>query len=143
MAEFAHKDALKALARETRMRVGSLVVLISEILPSHEQVLAKSGVSFPPPLTDIIPLDYSICQHVVGMNYLLVMEDALTHPLMLGNRSVEEFGVSSYIGAPIYADGDKPFGALCALDLRKRRWSEDEIETIKQAAAQATKILRA
>ncbi|MGH1329715.1 MAG: GAF domain-containing protein [Paracoccaceae bacterium] len=141
MANVAQKDALKVLARETRAQLGSLAVLVTELFPSHEEILAKSGVTFPEPLTNIVPLEYSICQHVVGMNYLLVVEDALTHPLLVGNKTVHDFGVMAYIGAPVYAGSEAASGAVCAIEGRPRRWSDVDVDLIKSAALDATGIL--
>jgi GAF domain-containing protein len=143
VVKFTQKEALTELARATRETVGSLVVLITEVLPSHEAILAKSGPTFPLPATGIIPLDHSICQHVVAMDYPLVIEDALTHPLVLGNKAVEQLGVLAYLGAPIYQSGLVPIGAVCAIETRRRRWSDEDIEAIKLAAGKATEILRA
>jgi GAF domain-containing protein len=77
------------------------------------------------------------------MDYPLVIEDALTHPLVLGNKAVEQLGVLAYLGAPIYQSGLVPIGAVCAIETRRRRWSDEDIEAIKLAAGKATEILRA
>lgn len=75
------------------------------------------------------------------MNFQLVIDDAQHHPLMKGNRTVEELGVAAYLGSPISVHPDKAIGTICAIEHSPRRWTEANIEDITIAAVAANKLL--
>ncbi len=65
----------------------------------------------------------------------LVLEDVLDYPRFAGNPVVDEFGIRSYLGAPLIDSTGMVLGTVCVADLAPRAWGRTGLETIKSAAA--------
>lgn len=88
------------------------------------------------------PLSHSFCQHVVRKDEALVVDNALSHPLLQDNLAVSELGVIAYLGVPVYAPGEVPAGALCVIGGEPRTWTEAEVETMHRIAICVTDTIR-
>jgi len=84
------------------------------------------------------PLSHSFCRHVVEREAPLVVEDARTHPLVRDNPAVAEFGVGAYAGVPLRDADGRLLGALCALGLEPRSWSETDLRVLAELSTTAT-----
>ncbi|MCY7287133.1 MAG: GAF domain-containing protein, partial [Cryobacterium sp.] len=60
------------------------------------------------------PLTHSFCQHVVGRDETLVIQDAAIDPLVMSNLAFSELGVVAYLGVPLRTSSGDTLGALCA-----------------------------
>jgi len=126
-------DRLTALAvRHLRVPV-SLV----SILDSHRQFF-KSQCGLPEPVASAreTPLSYSFCKHVATFAVPLLVEDARVHPLVRENPAVTELGVAAYLGVPLFDEAGHVYGALCAIDVQPRRWTNEDLEFLEILAAQ-------
>ncbi|MES2907203.1 MAG: GAF domain-containing protein [Pseudomonadota bacterium] len=96
----------------------------------------KSQSGYSGPLVDIreTPLNYSLCKYVVERREPLIIHDATTDPLVRNNPSVTEMGVKSYLGVPLQTPDEFVLGALCAVDIKPRRWTQDDLATLKEIA---------
>ena len=112
------------------------IVLLT--LVDADRQFFKSQQGLPPPLSEQreTPLSYSFCQYVTAVGEAFVVEDARVHPLVRDNPSVTEFGLVAYAGLPLTTSDGFTIGSLCALDLKPRRWSADELETLRDFARQ-------
>lgn len=81
------------------------------------------------------PLADSFCRHAVASREPLLIEDTREHPLVGSSAVVTELGVISYAGVPLIESGGHALGALCVLDVTPRRWSEGQVETLRELAA--------
>ncbi len=131
-------DDLVALVRN---HLDAAIVLITRITKDRQYMLAHAGRALPQEFAGETTLDYSICQHSVAMNFPLVIDDALSHPLMHGNLAVSELGIAAYIGAPVHVQSGKAMGTICALEFHQRRWTEEEVRFITDAARRADSLL--
>ena len=132
------EDVLDKLYRE--LQTG---ILITKVTQSMQYVLAKNGIDLPDTYKDSMPLNLSICQHTAAMDFPLVINNTITHPLLRENRAFAELNIVSYMGAPIHLDqSDVPTGALCAVDQHERRWNEDEIAILVIAARACDRIYK-
>ncbi|MFK4144942.1 GAF domain-containing protein [Streptomyces sp. NPDC004065] len=80
--------------------------------------------------------DHGFCPHVVARRRALVLEDVCDYPRFAGNPVVDEFGIRSYLGAPLIDSTGTVLGTVCAVDVEPRPWGRRGLETIKTAAAE-------
>jgi len=82
----------------------------------------------------------SYCQYVVALDDVLVVNDSLRDPLVIDHPATTEGGVRAYLGVPLRMDG-QCLGSFCVVDVRPRRWSDDDLiqlETLAQEALELT-----
>ncbi|MFD3582394.1 GAF domain-containing protein [Streptomyces sp. NPDC058683] len=79
--------------------------------------------------------DHGFCPHVVVRRKALVLEDVCDYPRFAGNPVVDEFGVRSYLGAPLIDSTGTALGTVCVVDVEPRPWGRAGLETIKSSAA--------
>ncbi|MFI5793636.1 GAF domain-containing protein [Streptomyces sp. NPDC051677] len=82
-----------------------------------------------------LPRDYGYCPHVVVRRKALVLEDVGDYPRFAGNPMVDEYGIRSYLGAPLIDSTGMVLGTVCVADLAPRPWGKTGLETIKATAA--------
>ncbi|MEU3345310.1 GAF domain-containing protein [Streptomyces sp. NPDC006700] len=80
--------------------------------------------------------DYGFCPHVVVRHKALVLEDVRDYPRFAGNAIVDEFGIRSYLGAPLIDSTQMVLGTVCVVDVEPRPWGREGLRTIKAAAAE-------
>lgn len=116
-------------------------VLVTQITESEQIVLANAGMNLPANFVAAMPLSHSICQHSVAMDFPLIIDDTEFHPLLKGNLAFSELGIGAYLGAPVHVHQDRALGAICALELKARRWTDENVEFIMRAAVVADKLI--
>ncbi|WP_405867066.1 GAF domain-containing protein [Streptomyces sp. NBC_00005] len=79
--------------------------------------------------------DHGFCPHVVVRRKALVLEDVCDYPRFAGNPVVDEFGIRSYLGAPLIDSTGMVLGTVCVVDVEPRPWGRPGLETIKSSAA--------
>jgi GAF domain-containing protein len=77
--------------------------------------------------------DLSVCGHMVAANEMLVVEDIARDRRFANNPVLKEHGVRFYAGAPLRV-GDQPVGSLCLLDVRPRRFSQEDRRVLQLMA---------
>ncbi|CAL9356952.1 hypothetical protein SUDANB6_00587 [Streptomyces sp. enrichment culture] len=82
------------------------------------------------------PRDHGFCPHVAARRKALVLEDVRDYPRFAGNPVVDEFGIRSYLGAPLIDGTGTVLGTVGAADVRPRPWGKAGLETIKATAAE-------
>ncbi|MEU5795163.1 GAF domain-containing protein [Streptomyces lavendulae] len=82
-----------------------------------------------------LPRDHGFCPHVVVRRKALVLEDVRDYPRFAGNPVVDEYGIRSYLGAPLLDGAGMALGTVCAADTGPRAWGREGLETIKALAA--------
>jgi GAF domain-containing protein len=80
--------------------------------------------------------DYGFCPHVVVRRKALVLEDVRDYPRFAGNPVVDEFGIRSYLGAPLLDRTGIALGTVCVADVQPRPWGRSGLDTIKAMAAE-------
>ncbi|MEW2116596.1 GAF domain-containing protein [Streptomyces sp. NPDC005474] len=83
-----------------------------------------------------LPRDHGFCPHVVVRRKALVLEDVRDYPRFAGNPIVDEFGIRSYLGAPLIDTAGMALGTVCVADFEPRPWGRAGLETIKAMAAE-------
>lgn len=139
--EIASARSLGELAVAVRGKLNCAGVLTTQITQDRQFVLANAGIAIPEHFQASMPLTHSICQHSVAMDFPLVIDDTIKHPLLKDNLAFTDLGVAAYLGAPVRVHPGSPLGAICALEMRYRRWTEEDIETIMDAAEIANQLI--
>ncbi|WP_318215419.1 GAF domain-containing protein [Streptomyces sp. SCL15-6] len=101
--------------------------------PEIPPVRRADGTS--PEFGRVQPRDHGFCPHVVVRRKALVLEDVRDYPRFAGNAVVDEFGIHSYLGAPLIDSTGTVLGTVSAADVRPRTWGRAGLETVKSSAA--------
>ncbi|MDG9715995.1 GAF domain-containing protein [Streptomyces sp. DH24] len=83
-----------------------------------------------------LPRDHGFCPHVLARRKALVLEDVRDFPRFAGNAIVDEYGIHSYLGAPLIDSTGTALGTVSVADVTPRTWGRSGLETIKQAAGE-------
>nr|BFD81508.1 GAF domain-containing protein [Streptomyces sp. Xyl84] len=86
--------------------------------------------------------DHGFCPHVLARGKALVLEDVRDYPRFAGNAVVDEFGIRSYLGAPLLDSAGMVLGTVCVVDVEPRPWGREGLGTIKAAADELSRRLR-
>jgi GAF domain-containing protein len=124
-----------ALTQRAAARLGTPAAYLT-LLDDKRQFLASAvrpgGVDGPREG----PASASYCQHVVAADDVLVVENALTDPLVSDNVATTRDGVRAYLGVPIRKDG-YPLGSFCVVDTAPRQWTDGDLAVLQQLADEA------
>lgn len=127
-AEF---DRMAALTR----RVLHVPIALVSLVASDCQVVPGLAGNLPDlDATRTNDLSFSLCQYVVRGAEPFVFSDAADVDFLADNRSVVELGVVSYAGMPLFDARGTAFGSLCAMDIVRRDWTDEELETLRDLA---------
>jgi GAF domain-containing protein len=88
-----------------------------------------------PVLGRFLPRDHGYCPHVIARGKALVLEDVRDYPRFAGNPVVDEYGVHSYLGAPLIDTTGMVLGTVSVADVTPRAWGRTGLDTIKATAA--------
>ncbi|MFJ9732333.1 GAF domain-containing protein [Streptomyces sp. NPDC101171] len=102
--------------------------------PATAPVVRADGTR--PEIGRVLPRDHGFCPHVVVRRKALVLEDVRDYPRFAGNPVVDEYGIRSYLGAPLLDSSGMALGTVCAADVAPRVWGRSGLETIKSLAAE-------
>lgn len=141
MNELDGAQSLGELTKQVCAQLNCAGTLITQVTKTRQVILANSGLALPAQFESSTPLSHSICRHAVAMDFPLVIDDTVYHPLLKGNLAFPDLGIAAYLGAPVHVHEGKALGALCAVELRRRRWSSQDIEIVTQAAKVADRLL--
>ncbi|MET8945003.1 GAF domain-containing protein [Streptomyces sp. NPDC004542] len=83
-----------------------------------------------------LPRDHGFCPHVVVRHKALVLEDVRDYPRFACNPVVDEYGIRSYLGAPLIDSTGAVLGTVCVADVAPRPWGRAGLQTIKARAAE-------
>ncbi|MFR9797975.1 GAF domain-containing protein [Streptomyces sp. MS06] len=89
-----------------------------------------------PELGRTLPRDHGYCPHVVARRRALALEDVRDYPRFAGNPVVDEYGIHSYLGAPLIDTTGTVLGTVCVADQSPRSWGTQGLRTIKATAAE-------
>ncbi|MFC9930388.1 GAF domain-containing protein [Streptomyces sp. NPDC127190] len=102
-------------------------------VPAAAPVVRDDGSR--PELGRVLPRDHGFCPHVVVRHRALVLDDVRDYPRFAGNPVVDEYGIRSYLGAPLIDSSGMALGTVCVQDVASRSWGRSGLETIKAFAA--------
>ncbi|MGZ8414663.1 MAG: ATP-binding protein [Gemmatirosa sp.] len=129
------EEAFDRLTRLASRVLHAPIALVS--LVDADRQFFKRCVGLPGAVADVrgTPLSHSFCRHAVERAEPLVIDDARTHPLVLDNGAVHDLDVIAYLGIPLQTADGLVLGSFCVIDHVPRRWTGDELETLRDLAA--------
>ncbi|KOU55526.1 histidine kinase [Streptomyces sp. MMG1533] len=138
------EPALDAFADHLARHTGAPYAMVN-FIDEHRQFFAGLRVPDVRPLTTTeeakpeigrcMERDHGFCPHVVVRRKALVLEDVRDYPRFAGNPVVDEFGIRSYLGAPLLDTTGMVLGTVCVADIEPRAWGKAGLEAIKSTAA--------
>lgn len=133
-AEF---DQLTRLAARLLNAPAAFVTVISD---DQQYIKSAETGADPDPTGESQPLEASFCKFAVASRQPLIVEDARQHELVRENRAIEA-GVIAYAGVPLQTHEGEAIGALCVVDAKPRKWSDEEIDNLHVLARSAMKLI--
>lgn len=82
-----------------------------------------------------LSLSQSVCAFSVATGDETVIEDMATDPLVRDNPSMQELDLGAYAGYPLTTQDGHVLGNLCVLDRTARRWTEEELDALRDLAS--------
>lgn len=140
------RDALDALAKRAADVFNTSVAVISTIDTDREYFVGQSG-KFPNAVTDdagaLLPTtrEHAVCNYVIGNDETLVVPDVERDPRFADNRTVKQWDVRFYAGAPLRIGDGLVVGALCILDSEPRTLEDDEVALLESLAADVAAVI--
>ena len=131
-------DRLALLAAQLLHAPGAFVTMIAENRQYLKSAIENGHPSYK--AGSSTPLSHSFCQHAIAAGAPFIVEDAREHELVKDNGAVAD-GVIAYAGIPLHTHDGQSIGALCVVDSKPRKWSEDEIENLRALARGAMQLV--
>ncbi|TWT50211.1 Phytochrome-like protein cph1 [Rubripirellula amarantea] len=126
-------DKLTLLVRDV-IDVPVALISIVEIDKNRQYFKSAQGLPEPWATSRQTPLSHSFCQHVTRCSQLLRVDNAHEDPLVAQNLAVRDLGVVAYLGYPIVDSNGLAIGALCAIDVKPRAWSDQDVSLMARIA---------
>lgn len=135
-------ESFDRFARLVHRQLGVPSALVTLVLSDEAVLPGALGLPEPYQSERRTPLTHTFCQFVTSDARPLVVEDARLVPRLASLRAVDDVGVVSYAGFPIFDPHGRAVGSLCAFDGRPRLWSDEELATLADLASACTSELR-
>lgn len=112
------------------------IAFVSMICEQMETI--TNGIGIPAELVGReLPLDASLCRHVVASQEPVVVSDAADDPRTRDNAAVTRYGLRAYAGIALRRSDGSAIGSLCVADTRPRRWTKTDIRMLTSVAVAA------
>lgn len=125
-------DRLTQLAQHL---VGAPMALFSLVGKDRQFFKSQRGVKGQAASDRGTDLKHSFCQWVVTSRERMVIDDARAVEALRNNLALRYLNVHAYAGIPITASNGEAIGSFCALDSTARKWTTEELATLKDLAA--------
>lgn len=130
-----------AFDRLTRLAVRLLGVPATFLsLVDEDRDFYKASTGFGEPLASAREMEgRTFCHYSIAgasPEQPLVIRDTRADPAYREVPTVDSLGVAAYVGVPLVIGG-QAIGSFCAIDMRPRDWTRDEVEVMVELAASA------
>jgi PAS domain S-box-containing protein len=128
------EEAFDRLTRLATHLLGAPISLLSFIDGERQWVTSAAGVDAP---DHAIPVERSICRHVVGTGEPLCIADVDADGRIPPEAAMRAWGVRAYAGVPLVTPAGHAVGALCVADTRPHAWDQATVQVLRDLAALA------
>jgi PAS domain S-box-containing protein len=135
LLDSAAEEAFDRLTRLASRVLNVPVALVSLVTSDRQFFKSAFGLSSPWDICRETPLSRSFCKHVVQTGSPLIVEDALSHPLVRTNLAALDGSVVAYCGMPLATSAGFVLGSFCVVDNHARAWTQEEVQTVADLAA--------
>jgi diguanylate cyclase (GGDEF)-like protein/PAS domain S-box-containing protein len=88
----------------------------------------------------LLPVTHSLCRFVRDRREAVRIDDARRAEWLRGHPAISEFGVAAYLGVPLLKADGGFLGTLCVIDTKPRRWTDAQVERLRDLAAVAVEM---
>ncbi len=135
LLDSAREASFDRLTRVAAKALNAPVALVSIVDEERQFLKSCVGVAEPWASSREMPLSHSYCQHAVASTAPLVVPDAREHPLLRDSPAIREVGAIAYAAIPLATTNGHVLGTLCVIDHRRREWTADEVDLLRDIAA--------
>ncbi|GAA2711550.1 GAF domain-containing protein [Actinoplanes palleronii] len=137
----ALRTHLDGIARDSAERLRAPVSLVSVLLDSAQFIIGRHGLSGATAGLQGVPAEWALCTQTVLTSAPYCVSDGTTNPRHSGNPMLTLTGLRSYAGVPLIDDNGQVLGAHCVLDTVPRHFTEHDIASLTEGAAEALRVL--
>jgi signal transduction histidine kinase len=135
--EWGFSAALDRLCAIAIRQLGIPVAQVSLVGDMQQRFAARRGLDASPSARET-----SLCAHAIMRPGPFIVENAAQDPRFADNPDVIGGpGIMAYAGIPLETAPELRVGAFCAIDLKPRHFTEDEIALLCDLGAVATQII--
>lgn len=129
------REYLTDVVKSVSNRLGTPFAIVDALLDDAQVFLAGCG-PVPEWLAEVngTPIEWAFCTPFLAERRARTVGDFTADPDHSANPLVTVEGVRSYIGAPLVSSSGHVLGGLCALDLRRRRFTDLDLEYLTEMA---------
>lgn len=80
------------------------------------------------------PIGFSLCKIGVQRRETLVINDGATDPEFRDHPAINELGVRSYLGVPLFDESGHALGTLCVVNMNPHEWTSEDTTTLEVLA---------
>ncbi|GIF05874.1 hypothetical protein Asi03nite_34120 [Actinoplanes siamensis] len=137
-----HRAELTEVVEDVANRLDTPFAVLDILLDDAQVFLAGHG-PVPGWLAEAggTPIEWAFCTPMLGHRRPHAVEDFTTHPVFQENPLVTVEGLRSFAGAPLISSGGFVLGGLCALDLRRRRFSDIDLKYLSEMADETVRTI--
>jgi diguanylate cyclase (GGDEF)-like protein/PAS domain S-box-containing protein len=130
--------ALQALLDEARTQFGVAAAFVTLALEDRHLVKGHSGLDGPFAQSRSLPLNWTFLRQVLESDHVLVVPDAVSHPLFATEALVRDGTLRGFAGAPLAGPGGEVIGTLCLIEKEPLRLGSAEVDALVQLARRVT-----
>lgn len=130
-------EVLDLIARRAAEHLNLPTGVVSIVLDEAQYFKAMFGVDGWIGAAKGTPVEWSFCRNVVIEKSEFVVENALENEIMKSSPLVLIEGIRCYAGIPLVTSQGNVIGSFCVSGREERHFSEDDLEVLRDHAAQA------
>jgi signal transduction histidine kinase len=96
--------------------------------------LSKLGLMNTLAKTRRVPRDESFCTHVVDSQQVLAIPNTALHPAFAHGLLTQQYGICSYLGAPLVTSSGHCLGTLAVVDMQSRTFTDKDMQSLELIA---------
>jgi signal transduction histidine kinase len=96
--------------------------------------LSKLGLMNTLAKTRRVPRDESFCTHVVDSQQVLAIPNTALHPAFAHGLLSQQYGICSYLGAPLVTSSGHCLGTLAVVDMQSRVFTDKDMQSLELIA---------
>ena len=121
--------------------LGAPVAMLNVVLTGAQVIAGAHGLTGWMAETRATPAEWALCTRVVRSGDELVVPDTTADPSTSENPLTTVDGLRAYAGVPLRGRGGQVLGTVCVMDTRPRRFSEGDLEVLRELADRAARRL--
>lgn len=126
-----------AFERLAKLAARSLKVPLTIVsIVTNKSQLFKGAYGLPEPFetTRELTIEGSICRYTLNGKEIIAPNASLD-PLLKYHPATGPWGIGAFIAIPIILDDGIVLGAFCAVDVKEKEWTENDIEIMRDLTA--------